>query len=445
MFAFLLGKTISIPLPKWPKTYKIAGTWRIPYQKINQPFAVYSDYTNNRQVEDVYNGLQRTIYIIKGVQKKFQIQPNVDHESCIYADLNESTDEITEYLPTSNEDYKYLGEDVRLGRKVHAWEYRVKMPVNDWFYRFYADYETLEPVQLWNHGASIRGSHPADYFFDIYEYGTKIPEEVFTFPTKCLKKDTAGPSLGSDFGYKRALNKNGEGYCPQKEVKYDGKLPDNFSWRDVPNVVSMPRDQANCGSCWAQAGAVTISSQISMMMNKSTQISVQQIVDCTWDDNNHACQGGETDISFAILKEKQLKLALEDDYPYIGVGGYCPSETSSHVAVFKDCWKVIPENVDQLKKALYLNGPLVVAIAADHPFQTWQGPEPYKGPDVLEELNHAVTLTGWKTVDGHVVWEIQNSWSDMWGMDGYGYIDGSDFVHDIGITLDVFVPVVELL
>ena len=335
MFAFLLGKTFSIPLPTWPKTYKIAGTWRIPYQKINQPFAVYSDYTNKRQVEDVYNGLQRTIYIIKGVSKKFQIQPNVDHESCIYADLNESTDDITEYLPTSNDDYKYLGEDVRLGRKVHAWEYRVKMPVSDWFYRFYADYETLEPVQLWNHGASIRGSHPADYFFDIYEYGTKVPEEVFTFPTKCLKKDTAGPSLGSDFGYKRALNKN-EDYCPQKEVKYDGKLPDNFSWRDVPNVVSMPRDQANCGSCWAQAGAVTISSQVSMMMNKSTQISVQQIVNCTWDENNHACQGGETDISFSILKKKQLKLALEEDYPYLGVGGYCPSETASHVAVFKD-------------------------------------------------------------------------------------------------------------
>jgi hypothetical protein len=442
--AFLIGKTASIPLPTWPKTYRLSGRWRIPYQRINQPFTVYSDYINNRQAVDVYNGLQRNIWDIKGAGRFVQIQPNIDHESCIYGELNESQGaKITEYLPTNNDEYKYLGPDVVLGRKVHAWEKIVKMPVHDWFYRFYADYETLEPVQFWNHGASVRGSHPVDYFFDIYEFGTKISEEAFTYPTKCLKSDEVGPT--SDFGYKSAKKDPLSKHCPTREVEYSGDLPANFTWRDIVHVVPMPRDQANCGSCWAEGAAVSISSIISMKLNKSTQISVQQIVDCAWDDTNHACQGGNSDLAFRLLVNRSIKLALEEDYPYIGVGGYCAKETASKVAILTDCWQVLPENADQLKKALYLNGPLAVAIAADHPFQLWQGPEPYRGPDKLEELNHVVTLTGWKTVKDNIVWEIQNSWSDVWGMDGYGYLDGSDYIHDIGVTQEVYVPVIELL
>ena len=446
---FLFGKfSGSIDLPKWPQKYRLSGVWRIPYQKLNQPFTVYTDNVNLRQYEDVYNGLQRTITFLNEPHKQYQLQPNIDHISCIYADgYFPENASLVEYLPTNNTEYQYKGETITLGRRCHMWE-KIVTPVENarfnWTYRFYADYETLEPVQIWNHGASIRESHPTDYYYDIYDFGPTIQEDAFVYPPNCLLVDTSGPSFARDLGLRKGKATNDD-YCRIKEITTEVNLPENFSWRTVPNILSMPRDQANCGSCWAEGGAVAISSAISMRLNKSVQISVQQIVDCAWDDTNHACQGGETNIAFRTLINRNVSFAYEDDYPYLGVGGYCSPTTASRVARLTDCWQVTPNNKEQLQKALYINGPLAVAIAADTPFQHWQGPEAYSGPDTLQPLNHVVTLTGWKVINGVFSWEIQNSWSDTWGMDGYGYIDGRDFVHDIGITQNVYVPVIELV
>lgn len=34
-------------------------------------------------------------------------------------------------------------------------------------------------------------------------------------------------------------------------------------------------------------------------------------------------------------------------------------------------------------------------------------------------LNHAVTLTGYGSLDGEAYWEVKNSWSADWGKEGY--------------------------
>jgi hypothetical protein len=55
-----------------------------------------------------------------------------------------------------------------------------------------------------------------------------------------------------------------------------------------------------------------------------------------------------------------------------------------------------------------------------------------------DKLDHGVLLTGWKIgPDGKSYLEIENSWSELWGDNGFGYIDEAA---DCGIEGMVLLP-----
>ena len=298
----------SKDLPKWPKTYTLKGVWRIPYGKVNEPFIVYTDYNKKRQVESAYEGLQHTIHILSN--RSYQLQPNVDHMTCLFSDMGE-TDSLHEYLPLNNNEWIYKGEVVVLGKKADMWE-KITHPTNGWYYRFYACPHSGNPIRIFNHGQSLRHSHPADYYYDISEFAPGIDETAFILPTDCKNVDTAGPVLSNDISKPGKRRSENSITCPIKVPTYEGELPNEFSWRNIPNALPIPRDQSNCGSCWAEAAAQGISALFSIMLIKITSISIQQFMDCTWGPRNHACQGGESDDGLRYLIQANRSLALEE-------------------------------------------------------------------------------------------------------------------------------------
>jgi C1A family cysteine protease len=83
-------------------------------------------------------------------------------------------------------------------------------------------------------------------------------------------------------------------------------------------------------------------------------------------------------------------------------------------------------------------------LASLDSFVNWQPDDtkPYYDPRCNSDaiLDHVVLVTGWRTyASGVWGWEIENSWSDLWGDHGYGYIRGGLDEHgnrtDCGITL----------
>jgi len=473
--SFLIFISQSIPLPKWPARYAFKGTWNIPYWKIKEPFHIQVDTKSNpnRYSENTYNGRAMTIHYLH--QRKFTIQAHsengVKNDTCYFSDINPDesgaySDKFIEYLPSDDSKWDYKGIFVTLGKRCHMWELNEPQPRDDWVYRFYVDNETMEPVRYFQRGKSIRGSHPTDYYLDFEEFGTTIDESEFYTPTTCINASDPDPGpkkYSNDISLpKHSVPKNDytfepldQPYCKNiTQIANISTLPEEFSWRDYP-IVPTVRDQANCGSCWAQAATEALSAQFSLIKGTRVSTSAQQMVDCAWQEpTNLACNGGEGYAGYNQYIKKNISITTEEEYSYIGVAGYCPTAQPSNILGRVTGCSQFKEQHDPkhtlLKQALYKYGPLMVSIRAGvDPFVSLSKDEPYYSNQEFCDVtswdanyvDHGVLFTGWKKHNGKTYLEIENSWSTFWGSEGYGYID-EEF--DCGIESMVLIPQVEL-
>ncbi|KAH0787335.1 Clan CA, family C1, cathepsin L-like cysteine peptidase [Histomonas meleagridis] len=458
MFSAFLALTLCDPvIPQWPPKYRIRGTWSIPYQKIREPVEIHVDTFNTpaRQSEIKYGGAQRIVHILGNRSYTIQETP-FDKVSCLFSEIQDpASDEMHQYLPDpKDEGWVYEGVHVLLGKKCHTWKKSNIENVANWYYMFYLDVDSNLPVRFFQHGLSIRHSHPTDYIFDVEDFGPITDESAFLLPTTCHNIESGGPSHHNPRKFARDISlpprsNSLSPYCTLLP-KLSGTVPSEFSWRNVPGVVDLPRDQATCGSCWAQAAANAISSQLALRGLSNHTISVAQINDCTWGHNNYGCEGGNTDEAYAFLSANKTILVPEDEYPYLGIVGKCQKVTkdsyNTKIGYVKGCYQVPQFDDEQLKLAVYQKGPLSVYILASLPtFTAYQGGDkPYfdEKCTAQAETDHVVLLTGWKKFGDDWAWEIQNSWSDFWGDNGYGYIQHGDY--DCGLTQSAFLPIVEL-
>jgi hypothetical protein len=162
-------------------------------------------------------------------------------------------------------------------------------------------------------------------------------------------------------------------------------------------------------------------------------------MDCTWPNQNNGCAGGYPEWALSWMIKNQIRVAYEDDYPYLGVDGACwtlDRNTTSPGIVTK-CWH-IPHTKLAVKKALYKLGPLAISIDVTQGMLLYIGGafNDSECSGVWDKLDHTVLLTGWKIIDGVEVWEIKNSWSTYWGDNGYLYVQNENQESGCGITTD---------
>jgi len=213
--------------------------------------------------------------------------------------------------------------------------------------------------------------------------------------------------------------------------KHVDALPASLDWRDK-NVVTPPKNQGGCGSCWAFSTAETLESHIAIKTGKLMEFSPQEFVSCAPNPNDcggtGGCQGSIQPLGFKYAEEKGI--TAEKSYPYEGRTGTCDEKKIVSVATITG-YEVLPTNNYTALMNAVAEQPIAISAAAE-PWQLYSGGV-YNG-HCGTDVDHAIQLVGYGTAGnktanrqllggggggGGDYWLVRNSWGASWGEKGY--------------------------
>jgi len=200
-------------------------------------------------------------------------------------------------------------------------------------------------------------------------------------------------------------------------------LPASVDWR-TEGVVSPVQNQLAAGTCFSFSTTAAVETALAIKTGKLTKMSEQEIVDCSTIKNggpNMGVNGGQIAPTFTWIG-KTGGLCTEQAYPYVsgttGKTGTCQN-TCSKVAgsAVSSVVNVKPKSDTDLMTAL-TKTIVSIAIEADQPaFQLYKSGI-FTAP-CGTNLDHAVALVGYGTMNGLDYYFLRNSWGLQWAENGY--------------------------
>ncbi|KAI5634142.1 papain family cysteine protease domain-containing protein [Phthorimaea operculella] len=206
------------------------------------------------------------------------------------------------------------------------------------------------------------------------------------------------------------------------------KLPPEFDWRII-GAVTPVKDQSVCGSCWSFGTVGAVEGALFLHNGGHlVRLSQQALVDCSWGFGNNGCDGGEDFRAYQWIMKHGLP--TEDEYGgYLGQDGYCHIDNVTLVTSMKGWVNVTAGDQKALMLALFKHGPISVAIDASHRSFSFYSHGVYYEPECknkIDELDHAVLAVGYGVLNGQHYWLVKNSWSNLWGNQGYVLMASKD-------------------
>ena len=203
-----------------------------------------------------------------------------------------------------------------------------------------------------------------------------------------------------------------------------------------------PKDQGNCGSCWAFGtideaetavlvnytknheasgqsgnGSATLTSVTGAYSEPN--MSEQYVLSCN--PYGYSCNGGNNALGFltggypGALPETCFEYTATD-----AACSYCGNPTWWHLygwAYLTSDTKI--PTVAAIKAAIYRYGAVTAYVYVDRTFQAYTGGV-YNNTNRYRYTNHQIQLVGWDDTLG--AWLLKNSWGTGWGVQGYMWI-----------------------
>nr|XP_018904484.1 PREDICTED: cathepsin L1-like isoform X1 [Bemisia tabaci]XP_018904485.1 PREDICTED: cathepsin L1-like isoform X1 [Bemisia tabaci]XP_018904486.1 PREDICTED: cathepsin L1-like isoform X1 [Bemisia tabaci] len=199
------------------------------------------------------------------------------------------------------------------------------------------------------------------------------------------------------------------------------KIPDEVDWR-VLGAVTPVKHQGRCGACWAFSATGALEGQIFRKTGVLTNISEQNLIDCSGNYGNVGCRGGLMTQAFKYVKDNG-GVESEAAYPYEGGEKRCRYVRNGSVATDSGYMNIKNEDEEHVKAAVATVGPICSAIDAKYDTFHFYSRGVYHEPrctNNIDLLNHGVLIVGYGTDPKKGdYWIIKNSWGPRWGDKGY--------------------------
>ncbi|MFN8256277.1 MAG: ribosomal protein L7/L12 [Bacteroidales bacterium] len=218
--------------------------------------------------------------------------------------------------------------------------------------------------------------------------------------------------------------------------------PSSFDLRNLngKNWMTPIKNQGSCGSCYAFATVAAFETKIKMQTNQpdlNIDLSEQEILSCGTGHNG--CNGGNPGISLEYIKLHGI--VSESCFPYGSGSGTVPPcnlcNTGSEKYKLESFSTLNYTGPDDIKNALFTNGPIVVIIDVYSDLYDYQ-----TGIYIRNSNNFTGSMTnliiGYN--DEEQYWILRNNWGTSWGENGYyrvaysqtGSIVKTDFIWKLG-------------
>ena len=170
--------------------------------------------------------------------------------------------------------------------------------------------------------------------------------------------------------------------------------------------------------------------------------SEQQLMDCAWEWGPRACDGGDARPAINFIAQNG-GIAIEQDYLYRSSVDFCRSENHTRVGRFEGFLEIEARDEKALMEAVFTHGPVSVAVDASlDSFGFYKSGVYHDSKCSAWSLDHQVMLYGYgiDEASGHDYWLVKNSWSKLFGIDGFIKIKRGE--GDCGIATEGAVAVV---
>ena len=212
-----------------------------------------------------------------------------------------------------------------------------------------------------------------------------------------------------------------------------------IDWRSKGGVTHV-KNQGQCGSCWSFSTTGALEGAHFNASGNLVSLSETQLMNCS--KKNSGCNGGLMDLAFQYAETNPIM--PDSEWPYVAHTTpfscwekYRKSKGIVTVKTYRD----VPKNDPAQMKAALAQGPVSVAIEADHAaFQSYTGGV-LSGSACGTQLDHGVLAVGWGTDSSGVDYIIvKNSWGPNWGLSGYIQLASASGAGTCGINQSASIP-----
>jgi hypothetical protein len=188
-----------------------------------------------------------------------------------------------------------------------------------------------------------------------------------------------------------------------------------------------PRNQGNCGSCWAFSSTAAVEVVANYAQNGSSvgYLAPQFLIDCADPFVNKSnapiltkgCLGGWPVTALSYIADHGV--LSEASHPYMAVNGAsCPGNGSRYIQGFQ---VIGATDVTAMMQAVSQYGAVVSIIQVLSDFVFYQGGIYNNSACTGAALSHAITIIGYgtDTATGLDYWLVKNSFGRQWGEGGF--------------------------